>query len=472
MAAKDFSMCSAIFLLLFVAGSFSLYEDQVGTFDWRQSFLGKVKFAHFDLSTHSSKRLFVATESNVLASLNSRTGAILWRHVLEEGEGEIDALLHRGTYLISVSGGGRFIRSWDPNSGNLIWENVGKTKTDTPNDQKTKSSAVGPTSANVNAAFASTVKKVDVLVLWVANTLKAFLLLDGSEQWTVPKETSQSQKMHLLQAHAREVSAIDSQDDVSIAVKRFSTDNGKVVGERLVSAAWLGQKNGGCIVVLQTNLVCFDILSSNLQVLPLDDEAKAVKKIPLSSLSVEDLAFNNPQLEALGSFTTSWKDRPEFILKLSSNHQLLLKLTDDLSVSLIKQYTDNVMLFASVLGDNAVLVSMVTAGSTLELQCLDLVKGKQISEMAQKVKLPEHHGRPEKAVVYLFSKKEGVGYRVLLVTSDHALVLIQQPGRITWSREEALAIVTATEIVELPFSPSQANFETLQEEFGAHPNGK
>jgi len=41
-----------------------------------------------------------------------------------------------------------------------------------------------------------------------------------------------------------------------------------------------------------------------------------------------------------------------------------------------------------------------------------------------------------------------------------------------WSREEALAEVTAVEVVELPFSPSQANFETLQEEFGAHPNGR
>lgn len=462
-------MCCVGILLLYITGCFSLYEDQVGMFDWRQSFVGKVKFAHFDLSTHSSKRLFVATESNVLASLNSRTRAIIWRHVFEEEEGEIEALLHRGSYLISVSGGGRFVRSWDPNSGNLIWENIGKNTRDIDGDQK---GTIKPVRISVDAIFASTGKKEDVLVLWVENTLKAYSLLDGSEMWSaVSRDTNNEFAMQHLQAFDAQVIVISKHDDVSIAVKKFSAESGKLVGEHILPADWLTQKTDDCIVVLQKNLICFDSISSNLQVMPIDDDSKLVNTISLSTLSVDDIAFNQPRLQSLGSHTTSWKDRPEFVLQLSSNHHLLLELKHDLTISLIKQFTDNVKLFASVLGDNALLVSMINTGSILEFQCFDLAKRKQISEMGQRFKLPEHHGKPEKAVLYLFSKKEGVGYRVLLVTSDHALILVQQPGRITWLREEALAMITATEIVELPFSPSQANFETLQEEFGAHPNG-
>ena len=88
--------------------------------------------------------------------------------------------------------------------------------------------------------------------------------------------------------------------------------------------------------------------------------------------------------------------------------------------------------------------------------------------MTQKVVVADH-GEAENAIVYLFNKKENeLGYRVLLATTDHAVSLIQFPGRIMWSREEALADVTAVDVVELPFSPSQQNFETLQEEFGVH----
>ena len=95
-----------------------------------------------------------------------------------------------------------------------------------------------------------------------------------------------------------------------------------------------------------------------------------------------------------------------------------------------------------------------------------------LQDMSQKVAMVDR-GEAADALLYLFNKKENeLGYRVLLTTTDHAVLLIQFPGRIMWSREEALADITAVEVVELPFSPSQANFETLQEEFGVHPNGR
>jgi len=74
----------------------AVYEDQVGKFDWRQQYVGKLKFASLEFSP-GSKKLVVATEKNVIAALNSRTGEILWRHV-DKGtaEGAVDAMLLYG----------------------------------------------------------------------------------------------------------------------------------------------------------------------------------------------------------------------------------------------------------------------------------------------------------------------------------------------------------------------------------------
>ncbi|XP_063173487.1 ER membrane protein complex subunit 1-like isoform X2 [Candoia aspera] len=58
----------------------AVYEDQVGKFDWRQQYVGKLKFAFLEASP-ASKKLIVATEKNVAAALSPRTGEILWRHV-------------------------------------------------------------------------------------------------------------------------------------------------------------------------------------------------------------------------------------------------------------------------------------------------------------------------------------------------------------------------------------------------------
>ncbi|XP_063488176.1 uncharacterized protein, partial [Symphalangus syndactylus] len=66
----------------------------------RQQYVGKLKFASLEFSP-GSKKLVVATEKNVIAALNSRTGEI---------------------YVITVSNGGRIMRSWETNIGGLNWE--------------------------------------------------------------------------------------------------------------------------------------------------------------------------------------------------------------------------------------------------------------------------------------------------------------------------------------------------------------
>lgn len=105
-----------IFIIHFTSG---LYEDQIGKFDWKRSFIGKVKYAKFDV-----KRLIVVTEENVLASLNIKNGNILWRQLLENSNTKEVKYLHLGKDIITISGGlnNWYVRSWDINNGILLSE--------------------------------------------------------------------------------------------------------------------------------------------------------------------------------------------------------------------------------------------------------------------------------------------------------------------------------------------------------------
>lgn len=42
----------------------------------RQQYVGKVRFSHFDTHMQLSKKVLIATESNVFAALNTRTGEL------------------------------------------------------------------------------------------------------------------------------------------------------------------------------------------------------------------------------------------------------------------------------------------------------------------------------------------------------------------------------------------------------------
>lgn len=109
----------SVFIILNIHLISALYEDQVGKFDWKRSFVGKVKYANFD-----SKRLIVATEENVLASLAVKNGQILWRQLLENPKVHQIEALHVDTEITTVSGAASnwFVRSWDINSGTLLSE--------------------------------------------------------------------------------------------------------------------------------------------------------------------------------------------------------------------------------------------------------------------------------------------------------------------------------------------------------------
>ncbi|XP_003741298.1 ER membrane protein complex subunit 1 [Galendromus occidentalis] len=110
-------------ILLFSIGCLTcsgLFEDQVGKWDWLRKHVGPVK--HVNFGTIAGGNIFVGTASNVLASINSRSGKLVWRKILQEDErGVIHSLSRRGNPILVTGSDPPILRSFHI-SGALHWE--------------------------------------------------------------------------------------------------------------------------------------------------------------------------------------------------------------------------------------------------------------------------------------------------------------------------------------------------------------
>ncbi|KAL3285148.1 hypothetical protein HHI36_019269 [Cryptolaemus montrouzieri] len=115
-----FHVSSKLLILLLSISYFTqeiscLYEDQAGKVDWKISFIGKVKYADF-----GNNKLLVATEENVIAALNTKTGDLLWRQVMEnEAEQQIQ-FFNVNKDVTTVSGDQTVVSYWSINNKELI----------------------------------------------------------------------------------------------------------------------------------------------------------------------------------------------------------------------------------------------------------------------------------------------------------------------------------------------------------------
>jgi hypothetical protein len=68
-------------VVLLLAGSASaLFEEQAGFLDWHKENIGSVTHAQF--AFRGREKVFVATASAVVASLDTKDGSVSWRQVI------------------------------------------------------------------------------------------------------------------------------------------------------------------------------------------------------------------------------------------------------------------------------------------------------------------------------------------------------------------------------------------------------
>ncbi|XP_043764917.1 ER membrane protein complex subunit 1 isoform X3 [Cervus elaphus] len=453
----------------------AVYEDQVGKFDWRQQYVGKLKFASLEFSP-GSKKLVVATEKNVIAALNSRTGEILWRHVDKgSAEGVVDAMLLCGQDAITVSNGGRIMRSWETNIGGLNWE----VTLDSGSFQ-----ALGPVGLQEAVRYVAVLKKT---------TLALHHLSSGHLKWVEHLPESDSIHYQMVYSYGSGVVwALGVVPFSHVNIVKFNVEDGEIVQQVRVSTPWLRSLTGACGVVGEAVLVCPDPSSRSVQTLALETEWE-LRQIPLQSLDLEFASGFQPRILPTQPSPVDLS-RAQFFLQLSPSHYALLHYHHGI-LSLLKNFPQAALVSFATTGEKTVAAVMTCrneaqkpsvsedgspggfsekSGPQDSLACFNQTytinlylaeTGRRLLDTAITFSLEQNGTRPERLYIQVFLKKDdSVGYRALVQTQDHLLLFLQQLGRVVlWSREESLAEVVCLEMVDLPLTGAQAE---LEGEFG------
>uniref|UniRef100_A0A4W5P6Z2 ER membrane protein complex subunit 1 n=1 Tax=Hucho hucho TaxID=62062 RepID=A0A4W5P6Z2_9TELE len=399
-----------IFLSLFVVSE-AVFEDQVGKFDWRQQYVGKTLFAHFDSHSQTSKKLFLATDKNIFASFNSRTGDLFWRHVDKAGpEGAIDILLLHGQDALMVVGDGRLLRSWDTNMGGLNWEAVLDT---------------GSFQAACFVAIQDTVKHLAVLK---NAAISLHYLTNGHQKWVenLPdRDTVQYQAVY--SGGEEEIYVLGVVPNSHLTIIAYSLEDGEIIKQRSVEAPWLSSVESSCVVVGQGMLMC------------VDPGTLALYTLPIQSLDLEVSPGFQPVLVSSQPHPAR-SPISEFFLQLGPHHHVLLQLNGDgYTIAPLRDFQPAFLVSFATTGEKTVAAVMTPKNETVSVQKVNnscfFFFFKNMSQSYLKSKCMCSYSVllsdvfPPQLYVHAFLKKDdSVGYRVLVQTQDHALTFIQQPG--------------------------------------------
>ncbi|KAL3063995.1 hypothetical protein OYC64_000325 [Pagothenia borchgrevinki] len=442
--AKLIGLCLNVVILCSTVGA--VFEDQVGKFDWRQQYVGKVLFSNFDAQSQSSKKVIVATENNVFASLNIRTGELFWRHVDAIGpEGKIDALLHHGQDALLVVGDGRLLRSWEINIGGLNWEIVLDS---------------GSFQSACLIGQQDIVKHVAVLK---KTAISLHYLSNGHQKWIENLPESETVDYQSVYSGGNgEVYVLGIVPHSHIAIVVYSLEDGEIIRQFSVEAPWLSNIQASCAVIGEGMLTCADSATVSLYMLDLESQTE-MSQIPLQSLGLEVTPGFQPVLRS----TQPNAARPplsEFFLQVGPEQHLLLQLNDGQIVTL-RDFNPALLVSFATTGEKTIAAVMSPKNTTAcSLNLFSAETGRRLLDTTLIFPLDPNGGKPEELYVQAFLKKDdSVGYRVMVQTEDHTLTFIQQPGRVMWTREEALSDVVTMEMVDLPLTGTQAE---LEGEFG------
>ncbi|XP_048033644.1 ER membrane protein complex subunit 1 isoform X1 [Megalobrama amblycephala] len=432
--------------LLYTASA--VFEDQVGKFDWRQQFIGKVRFALFDTHSQASKKLLVATDKNVFASLNSRTGDLFWRHVDKTGpEGHIDALLMYGQDAVVVVGNGRLLRSWETTVGGLKWE------------------AVLDTGSFQAAALVGVQDFVKYVAVLKKSAISLHDLSSGSQIWVENLPDSDTVQYQTIYSGGNGlVFVLGFVPNSHIVIVEYKIEDGEIMKKKSVEAAWMSSLENSCAVISSGILLCVDQITQSLYTLPLQSaEQTEMRQIHLQTLDLEVASGFQPVL-------TSTQPNPaqpplaEFFLQLSPDHHILLQLKDGL-IAPLRDFNPSYLAAFATSGEKTVAAVMSPKNDTAcSINLFSADTGRRHLDTTIIYHMDPNGGKPNRLYVHAFLKKDdSVGYRVMVQTEDLTLTFLQQPGRVVWMREEALADVVTMEMVDLPLTGTQAE---LEGEFG------
>ncbi|XP_062535416.1 ER membrane protein complex subunit 1 isoform X2 [Armigeres subalbatus] len=375
-----------------------LFEDQIGKFDWRQHYVGKLKFGGFDSS--SLDRIIVATESNALAAISAKSGEILWRQLLEKSPRGDIKLLHipgqanqgvqsgdgrsnRAFDVVTVTGvNPALVRGWNPNTGSLEWE-----WSLLPNSPEKAESAVW---------FAEQSSLYQVVPVWGSH-------IELTEYFVSTGQQSKPSTSRISAAWIKE-------DRCTLADKFFA-----------------------CAIDQQILVV--DLLAENPQII---------------SKQLETAASGSPKA-VVGEAAVVQDGR---MYSLTSDLKVALGAEGSVLVDEAILEGERVLLSGTV--DRVRNEFRVTAKKLVDNSPFEAIEF--VAEYPETLGSPELVAVRCKTTGGSGPRGSQLACRVLVSSEDGAITLLQQ-GKLKWTREEALADVETADFLDLTLSDAEGAIE-------------
>ncbi|XP_012286292.1 ER membrane protein complex subunit 1 isoform X2 [Orussus abietinus] len=376
--------------------SLCLYEDQVGKFDWKQNYVGRIKFASFD-TVSTAKKIIVATEENVVAALNLKSGQILWRRVLEQGyTGRIHALrIIADGSLISVNGGvPAIVRAWDLATGNILSE-------------------------------------------WPIAEQNPDRI--GEEKWYIAED---GVVHHIMLVHS---------SGVKVEVKSYASLTGEKLRSKTIPAPVISQDTS-CVVAVQS-LVCLrgdDSLAVLLNV-PLFDDTAQPWMVTINTIFGAGVQ---------GPFQLTAVPGDDSVLSVSAdnNQRKRIVVVKESPIPIQRDISGDATLYVTLADNQNILLETTYENGMTEVKAWELESSNPIPNLSVAV-LHSSLYFPTIMASVCPRQAKGIMCRHLLSSEDHGVALLQH-SKLVWAREEALAGIVIVELVELPMSDRDQAIET------------
>ncbi|KAI6651596.1 ER membrane protein complex subunit 1 [Oopsacas minuta] len=420
------TLCFIIFLF---TGVWALYEEDIGKFDWHIRSIGPMKFSFFDQTHHTNRRVIISSELSVLASVTLRSGDLVWRRSLEEYR-PIDTVLYRESTLITVSDNGKVVRRWDPESGHLQWEMSSEGEYET-------------NESYINAYLNETNK----IILLTSTKLKYYSV---GGHLLIHKDLN----MEMDGAVAFKMSVLKSSiilllyNSNSKSVNWVSMLNSKVQENGIIQA-FDNFREEHCLLVGMRSIVCLDKQTAKFYVATLEQSEFIV--YTLIDLHIGPIDLTEESCIQISDHFS--KVTPRFYFILSANRQFILELEfSDNSIRIVQSFSsdNSLLLFDDILENNIIVFSLTSDFTNLSVRCYDLYNEAYIDSLEITLAMNRFSGSPVRAVPYLFYKKgQSIGYRIIVSFQDGSFSLIQQTGRISWTRDEALSDIVSAKFITL-----------------------
>ncbi|MCO5605408.1 hypothetical protein L7F22_059592 [Adiantum nelumboides] len=398
-----------------------------------QQYIGKVKYAAFQTQSAGRKRVVVATEQNVIASLNLRSGEIFWKHVLGELD-SIDGLaIVLGKYVLTLSQQGSILRAWHLPDGQLVWE----TLLQSPGSN----SMLSLTSIDQHTGSG----KGKVVLVIGEKLLHGVSSIDGALLWTV-------ESSNLSDNGETSIKKVIQNDEKSIYGIGLVGTSGFFAWEIDAKTGHLNSKNQ---ISFQGELSFEELVVTDSSVIGLDCKCE---NIVFSSLNLTGQQV--PHMVSIKGLIPSGEGRPRLLETLEgffalqfSNQITFMKLGSLLNnVEIVQNFEGfSITSKAVELPGNKAALSLVQH-VTADKIALHIVTNEagEIKVSSELVDSDIQKGFVQKAYLNTYVRNDrSHGFRVLIVTDDASLSLFQQ-GEVVWNREDGLALIIEASTAELP----------------------